>query len=100
MPCTITGEGLPLMMRRAVDRRLERVRMRDGVRVPPGREARDDDRDEPGEGDERAAIAPQAPCRERPRAAADDAGRLAHVAGNSDLRHRGSPGPGRYWTQA
>ena len=84
------GLLLAVDQRRAVDRRLERVRVRDGVRVPPRREARHHDHDEARERDERDAVAQQAAARERPGAAADDAGRLAHVADrHDDLRPLG-----------
>ena len=59
----------------------------------PASEARHHDHDEAREGDERDPVAQQAPACQRPRAAADDAGRLAHVADRNDLRHSWSPGP-------
>ena len=63
------------------------------MREPPRCEARHDDHDKPRERDERDAVVQQAAARERPWAAADDAGRLARVADGNDLRHPWSPGP-------
>ena len=57
MPCTITGECLAVDDRRAVDRRVERIGVRDVVRIPAAPQTDDHDQDEAAERDERDAVA-------------------------------------------